>query len=108
MTNTQWIRSRIEPPIPSSYNEIVQNVNEWSEEFIRGMKTRLQMGTLRYGPLGFGRRRVDQVEHQIVSRWKEYRRTGNREHLIDLANFALCEYVERNHPKSHFRPLDRR
>jgi len=76
---------------------------EWSGEFEQLMRNRLIMGALRYGVFGDRRKpaydRMARAERLIA----QYRETRNREALVDLANMALCEYVE---GRGHWEPQD--
>ena len=75
---------------------------EWSEEFEGMMRRRLIIGACRYGLLGApGKPQYDRLAN-IVKRVALYRSTGNREFLVDIANLALLEYVEGDHPEGHF------
>lgn len=85
-------------------------VTEWSDEFERLMRNRLIMGAIRYGPMGHGsiprgKPTYNRTE-SIVQRIKLFRKTGNAEYLIDVANFALLLYEERNHTNWHFKSED--
>lgn len=51
---------------------------------------RLAMGHLRYG--GLGRSPYD-VIGSMIARLDEYRTTGNREYLVDVANLAEIEWA---------------
>jgi hypothetical protein len=42
----------------------------------------------------------------IRERLKLYKKTGNQEHLVDVANLALLEFVEPAHPRAHFESQD--
>lgn len=82
---------------------------QWSDEFEQLMRNRLMMGCLRYGGLkGTGdtvKKAYDRVASMIV-RLKRYEDTGNLEDLVDVANLCLVEFVEGNHPHSHFQARD--
>ena len=42
---------------------------------------------------------IDSAEERL----RLYRETGNTEWLVDLANFAMIEYMHPSHPQAHFR-----
>jgi len=64
------------------------------------------MGAIRYGLLGEKNKpQYDRVS-EIQKRLKKYRDTGNLEFLVDIANLALCEFVEGKHPNRHFKSSD--
>ena len=67
---------------------------EWSSEFERLMRNRLVMGAYRYGRLQPGKKpRYDRIK-EMKRRIELYVKTGNQEYLIDIANFAMCEFIE--------------
>ena len=67
---------------------------EWSGEFERFMRNRLVMGAFRYGLLSAaGKPAWDRVSG-IEAHLERYRADGNLEHLVDVANLALLEFVE--------------
>lgn len=79
---------------------------EWSQEFECLMRNRLIMGAFRYAPINApGKAKYAHVENieRLVAR---YRETGNDECLVDIANSALLEYEEGDHPLKHFGALD--
>ncbi len=79
---------------------------EWCPEFERFMRNRLLMGPFRYGLMREpGKPRWDRVG-DIVRRAEAYRETGNLELLVDIANAAMLEYVEGDHPNRHWRSED--
>lgn len=64
------------------------------------------MGGLRYKAFGAPNKpKYDRVE-SIIKRIKLYQQTGNGEHLVDVANEALCEFTEPVHPAFHFEAAD--
>jgi hypothetical protein len=80
--------------------------SEWSDEFEELMRNRLVMGAIRYGKLHApGKPQYDRIA-SIQRRLDAYREDGNKEHLVDVANIALCEFEECNHPNAHFYAID--
>ncbi len=80
--------------------------SEWSIEFENLMRNRLIFGAYRYGRLAApGKPQFDRCEY-IERKVAQYRETGNTECLVDIANLALVEFVEGNHPQKHFASLD--
>jgi hypothetical protein len=67
--------------------------SEWSPAFERAMRARMVQGAFRYGRMTSGRRRYDRVK-QMRERLARYVETGDKEMLVDLANFALLEWEE--------------
>lgn len=79
---------------------------EWSDEFEKLMRNRLLLGSIRYGRLNsYGKPKYDRI-NSINSRLKKYIESGNKEHLVDVANLCLCEFVECDHPNAHFSSID--
>lgn len=75
---------------------------EWSHRFERLMRNRLVIGAMRYGLLHApGKKRWDRVAG-MQKRLRQYQDTGNLEYLVDVANLALLEFEEGQHPNKHF------
>ena len=93
-----------EPKPTVSYEDLRKS--EWSIEFEELMRNRLVMGALRYGRIGSkGKPTYDRIS-SIIKRISNYKDTGNKEMLVDVANLCLLEYVECHHPKVHFHSED--
>ncbi len=76
-------------------------LTEWSPEFERLMRNRMIVGSYRYGRIGAeGKPQYSRVD-SIIVRADLYRRTGNVDLLVDVANLALLEFVEGRHPTRH-------
>lgn len=79
---------------------------EWSTEFEEKMRHRLLMGAFRYGLFSS----PDKWKYDRVAGAKKklalYESTGNTEHLVDVANYALLEFVRPSHAEAHFRAED--
>lgn len=84
-------------------------VTEWSDIFEALMRNRLIMGAIRYGRLATPRPKgITNVHMQYIDeRIKRYKETGNTEALVDVANLCLVEFVVGDHPKKHFKSLER-
>ena len=79
---------------------------EWSPEFEKLMRNRLLMGAYRYGLLrASGKPQYDRIR-SAKDRLDAYISTGNLEHLVDVANMMLPEFVEGKHPLRHFTASD--
>ena len=80
--------------------------SEWSSTFETLMRNRLVMGAYRYGKFcSPGKPRYSHIP-SIIEHAKLYEKTHNTEHLVDIANLALCEFVEGEHPQKHFKAID--
>lgn len=80
--------------------------SEWSDEFENLMRNRLILGAMRYGKLhAHGKPEYDRIE-SAHNRLQQYEKTGNIEHLVDVANMMLLEFEEGMHPNKHFKPID--
>ena len=68
-------------------------------------KNRMIMGYFRYGSLAsqIGKAKYDNVG-SIAKRLSLYNRDHNREHLVDIANLAMIEFV--THPEYPFNAPD--
>ena len=82
---------------------------QWSVEFERLMRNRLLMGAYRYGD--FASQKHDGKAHRnvesIIKRAKRYLADGNQEHLVDIANLAMVEFIAPgSHPSPHWGPTD--
>lgn len=87
-----------------NFNDLIKT--EWSIDFENLMRNRLLLGALRYGKIGIKNKpKYDRVE-SMIKRLTKYKETGNKEFLVDIANFCLLEFVERNHPNEHFSSID--
>lgn len=77
---------------------------EYSEEFDRLRKNRVEISYYKYGPV---RRNFSTGNVQAIPTMelcvKKYQETGNKEYLLDAANYIMFEYMYPQHPKAHFR-----
>jgi len=92
--------------VPETPDYLALQRSEWSQEFETLMRNRLILGALRYGRLGAqGKPQYDRTGG-IKDKLEQYETSGNLECLVDIANIALCEFVEGQHPSRHFRAGD--
>ena len=78
--------------------------SERSRTFERLCSNRMVLGAFRYGLLrdATSGNRVG----SLIERAKLYQQSGNLEHLCDIANLAMAEFVVGKHPKRHWRAAD--
>jgi hypothetical protein len=80
---------------------------QWCSDFDRLRLNRMLLGAFRYGIISRGaqERCYDNIG-SIVRRVRAYEASGNMEHLLDVANLAMIEWMTSTHPKRHFRSED--
>ena len=77
--------------------------DEFSEQFVQGMRDRMAVSYAKYGPIKDAYpHKVDALE-SMKKRLDRYYETGNTEWLMDCANFMMIEFMLPRHPKAHFR-----
>jgi hypothetical protein len=79
---------------------------EVSEEFIQYMRNRMEVSLHKYGPVRDGFPHKVNAIKSLETRLKKYKETGNAEYLIDVANFAMIEFMLPAHAESHFEAKD--
>jgi hypothetical protein len=65
------------------------------------MANRLMVGEWRYGSPQRRQRYMSRLEKEFEA----YKRSGNSEHLINIANYAWLELIQPEHPQAHFNAL---
>lgn len=80
---------------------------QFSEDFVRKMKARVFVGYHRYGQSKqYAIENKYDILETIKKRLEKYRETGNKEHLVDAANFIMIEYMYPQHPDAHFESIE--
>lgn len=79
---------------------------EYSNEFIDGMKSRMEVSHAKYGPVRDAYPHKVSALDSLDKRLQKYLATGNTEWLMDVANFAMIEFMCPSHPRAHFRATD--
>ncbi len=77
-------------------------------EFERLCSNRMVMGAFRYGLMRKQKQSGNGYDNvgSLIHRARLYQQSGNLEHLCDVANLAMVEFVTSQHPKRHFRADD--
>lgn len=79
---------------------------EFSIPFIQGMLARMAMSFAKYGKIKDAYPDKVNAIDSLKLRLKKYAETGNTEFLIDVANFAMIEFIHPAHKDAHFKPTD--
>lgn len=93
--------------------DLIQGINdmqaarsEYSLPFLQGMVDRMIVSFCKYGKVADAYpERVDALA-SLQTRLKRYEETGNTEWLMDVANFAMIEFMHPRHPGAHFKSTD--
>lgn len=81
-------------------------MSEFSPEFVQGMANRMAVSFHKYGKVSDGfPENIDAISSLHV-RLNKYEETGNTEWLMDVANFAMIEFMHPRHPLVHFEGTD--
>jgi len=85
--------------------------SEFSEDFVEKMKNRMIASYYKYGPLALNVHRKNKDDNvdviaSLQKRLNLYGETGNTEWLVDVANFAMIEFMYPQHSEAHFRATD--
>ena len=80
---------------------------EFSMVFLQGMVDRMGVSYFKYGPVAEAKGKINEIE-SLKIRLNKYLETGNTEYLMDVANFAMIEFMQPSHPRAYFRPTDAR
>ena len=79
---------------------------EYSPEFLQGMINRMTMSYYKYGEVRKAYPRLVDAIGSLKLRLERYEQDGNTEDLMDLANYAMIEFMHPRHPKAHFEAGD--
>lgn len=79
---------------------------EVSREFLQGMADRMGVSYCKYGAVADAYPHKVNAMESLQARLDKYARTGNTEWLMDVANFAMIEFMRPRHPDAHYRPTD--
>lgn len=79
---------------------------DFSEDFVQKMKNRIVVSHYKYGWMKDTYPELADAVACLKERLELYEQTGNLEHLIDVSNFAMIEYLRPKHPHAHFEAQD--
>lgn len=79
---------------------------EVSETFIQGMRDRMAMSYFKYGAVRDAFPHKVSALESLQERINKYVATGNTEWLMDVANFAMIEFMLPCHRNAHFKATD--
>jgi hypothetical protein len=107
---SDWIRHHIERALGLS-NATLSELDDAAAmkrdaQFDELRMARLRMGHLRYGQCGWPADKPYDCVESSIARLREYQKTGNREHLIDVANLVEIEWCWPYHPNAHWEAQD--
>ena len=89
----------------NSRDEILDKEYCW--EFDEKRKNAIITSYYKYGPSkeNFKKGMVDAIG-SLKKNLKKFEETGNTEFLVDVANFAMIEFMFPKHPNAHFKGTD--
>lgn len=80
--------------------------SEFSPTFLRGMLSRMGVSFYKYGKIKDGFPSKIHAVDSLEQRLEMYKEDGNTDHLMDVANFAMIEFMHPSHPDAHYIPQD--
>lgn len=80
--------------------------SENSEVFHQGMVSRMEMSFIKYGAVADAYPHKKSAIASLQLRLQKYLDTGNTEFLMDVANFAMIEFMKPSLVGAHFRATD--
>ena len=90
----------------SAENTILKT--EYSERFDTLRKKAMEVSYYKYGPLrkNYSEYSCMDAIGNLKRRLEEYEKTGNTEFLVDVANFAMIEFMYPQVEGAHYKPTD--
>lgn len=88
----------------STREEILKK--DFSETFISKMKNAIEMSHYKYGWASKTYPELAQAYKCISERLEAYIKTHNKEYLVDVANFAMLEFLYPAFLDAHYSPAD--
>ncbi len=80
--------------------------SSFSEGFVNKMKNAIEMSHYKYGPAKKTYPELCKAYENIVPRLELYLKDHNTEHLVDVANFAMLEFMFPSFPDSAYKGTD--
>ena len=79
---------------------------DFSESFINKMKNAIEMSHYKYGWASKTYPELAQARKCIQERLDLYNKTHNKDYLVDIANFAMLEYLYPSYADAIYTPTD--
>lgn len=79
---------------------------DFSNEFITKMQNAIETSHYKYGWASKTYPELAQAIKCAKERLEAYEKTGNKEYLIDAANFSMLEYLYPSIKNAHYTPTD--
>lgn len=81
--------------------------SEYSERFDKLRRCAIEVSFHKYGSAvdNFKFGRVDAIK-SLKKKLSAYEKVGNTELLVDVANYAMFEFMYPLHEKAHYKPMD--
>lgn len=79
---------------------------DFSTSFVDKMKNAIEMSHYKYGWASKTYPELAQAHKCIEQRLELYRKTHNKEYLVDVANFAMLEFLYPAFPDAKYSPTD--
>jgi hypothetical protein len=79
---------------------------EYSTAFFEYMVKSMEVSFYKYGAIADGFPDKLDAMASLRQRILDYARTGNMDYLIDIANFAMIEWMHPKHEEAHYEPGD--
>lgn len=90
--------------MPETREQILRR--DFSEAFVNKMKNAIETSHYKYGWASKTYPELAQAYKCIEQRLELYRETHNTEYLVDVANFAMLEFMYPAFPDSKYIPTD--
>lgn len=88
----------------TDYKDILNR--DFSEDFVQKMRNRVAVSHYKYGWVNDTYPHLADAIASLEQRLALFKETGNTEYLVDVANFAMIEFMHPRHPKAHFKSTD--
>ena len=79
---------------------------DFSEAFVQKMKNAIVLSHFKYGWASKTYPELAQAHKCIEERLELYRKTHNKEYLVDVANFAMLEFLHPAFSDAQYTPTD--
>jgi hypothetical protein len=79
---------------------------EFSSRFVELMKNAMTVSFYKYGKVAEAYPHKVDAMGSLTERLRKYAATGNTEYLVDVANFAMIEFMFPRHPEAFFKGTD--